>query len=81
MANQPLDYFSRFGNGKGFRGYPLPSRSSGIIALAGNREIIYGLQSLAGKILSGKELEVRTSPWNSFANFARAAFPWRFSAL
>jgi hypothetical protein len=34
---------------------PLP-RYIGIIGLAGNRVLIYGLQQVAGKILCGKEL-------------------------
>ena len=40
-------------------GWPLPPppRSTGIIELAGNREKIYGAQSLAGKILISKNLE------------------------
>ena len=37
-------------------GYPLPSRSTGIRDLAEKREVIYGAQSLTGKILSHKEL-------------------------
>jgi hypothetical protein len=37
-------------------GYPPPSRSIGIIELAGNLEIIYGAQQLTGKILSRKDL-------------------------
>jgi hypothetical protein len=36
--------------------YPPPPRGIGIIALAGNREKILGLQSLAGKIFRLKEL-------------------------
>lgn len=39
-----------------FLGTPSPLRISGIIDLAGNREIIYGLQLLAGKILSRSDL-------------------------
>jgi hypothetical protein len=38
------------------RGTPSP-RSIGIIGLETKPKIIYGLQQLAGKILSGKELE------------------------
>lgn len=34
---------------------PLP-RYIGIIGLAGNRVLVYGLQQVAGKILCGKEL-------------------------
>ena len=38
-------------------GYPPSPRSSGIIALEENREVIYGTQWLTGKILSRKELD------------------------
>ena len=40
----------------GFWGIPPPPRISGIIDLEENREIIYGAQQLAGKILIRKEL-------------------------
>jgi len=40
----------------GFRGYPSPSRSTGIIELRENLEVIYGAQELRGKILSRKDL-------------------------
>lgn len=56
MANQLHDYFSHFGNSPEVSAYPPPPRCIGIIALEGNREVIYGLQSLAGKILSYKDL-------------------------
>jgi len=40
---------------------PPTPRSIAIIALAGNRGIIYGGQSLAGKILMSKSLQAQ--PW------------------
>jgi len=40
------------GNGWDAKGIPPPPWFSGIIELAENRKVIYGLQSLAGKILS-----------------------------
>jgi len=50
--------------------YTLPSRSIGIIELGENLKIIYGAQSLRGKILSRKELGLidqflryALSPW------------------
>jgi len=57
-------------------GYPPPpSRSNGIIKLAENLEIISGAQSLAGKILSHKDLSpvdlfpsMPLSPWQSCAS-------------
>jgi hypothetical protein len=36
--------------------YPSPLWISGIMGSEGNREVIYGLQSVAGKVLSRKEL-------------------------
>ena len=38
-------------------GVPLPLRSSGIIDLAENLEMIYGAQAFRGKILSRRDLE------------------------
>src|SRR6516225_2982274 len=46
----------RFGNWLWGRGIPPPPWPCGIITLAGNREIIYGAQSVTGKILSRREL-------------------------
>ena len=45
-----------FGKWMDFGGTPPPG-ISGIMNLAGNREVIYGAQQLAGKILSRKELD------------------------
>ena len=50
-----------FGNGLDFWGIPPPPRISGMFELAGNREVIYGAQSLAGKILDSKNLTARQS--------------------
>src|SRR5580692_12279334 len=40
-------------------GHPSPSRAIGIIELGGNRKVIHGAQSFAGKILSRRELALQ----------------------
>ncbi len=47
---------SQFGTLRFCVAYPPPPRSIGIIELGENRDLIQGLQSLTGKILSPKEL-------------------------
>ena len=49
-------YQFHFGKLLGAGDTPSPSRSIGIIELGEDLEIIYGAQSLGGKILSPKEL-------------------------
>jgi hypothetical protein len=44
---------------------PLPPRSTEIINLEENRNVIYGAQSLAGKILDSKNLEACSSEQRS----------------
>ena len=58
----------------GILGYPPPRRISGINELAGKLEIIYGVQAVAGKILSRKGLApiqrfvpVLLPPWSGSA--------------
>jgi len=48
---------------------PLP-RSIGIINFGEIRELIYGLQSLRGKILSRKELQSEIGSWMVHASIA-----------
>ena len=43
-------------------GIPPPSRFSGIIKLGGNCKVIYGAQSLTGKIFETKELRQGIQP-------------------
>jgi hypothetical protein len=57
----------------GIGGYPPSPRISGIIELAENRKIIYGLQQLAGKILSPVGLRLKICPSNS-RNFHATRF-------
>ncbi len=52
-------FWFHFGKAVVWGGYPPPPWISRIIKLGVNREVIYGLQQLAGKILSPLELRAK----------------------
>ena len=62
------------GNGLIGKGIPPPPRFSGIIDLAKKSKVIYGLQQLAGKILSRLCLDIKVCPNTAVAILAQHGF-------